>query len=246
MGATREVARHARHPETVCYLGVPMLLDPEPWSAADYGDGCADYYDEIYPQLDAATLQGLLALARGGPALDLGAGTGRALLALAARGVAVAGVEASPAMVERLRAKAGGDTIPLVLGDFTHCDLGGPYRLIFSLVNSFFLLPDPALQSRALANAASALAPDGVLALELYGPFAGEEQRTVESTHRLDTSLGARLYRVRMRCSSPAELDAMAADAGLVLRERTADWCGTRFASPAGRWVSVYVRAEPG
>lgn len=229
----------------MCYLGVRMSLDPEPWSAADYGDGCADFYDEIYPQLDAATLQGLLALARGGPALDLGAGTGRALLALAARGVAVAGVEASPAMVERLRAKAGGETLPLVVADFTHCNLGGPYRLIFSLVNSFFLLPDPAQQRRALANAASALAPDGLLALELYGPFAGEEQRTVELTHRLDTSLGARLYRVRMRCSSPAELDAMAADAGLVLRERTADWRGARFAGTAGRWVSVYARAEP-
>ena len=219
-----------------------MPIDPEPWNAADYGDGCSDFYDELYPRLDEGTLRGLLAWARGGPALDLGAGTGRALLALAARGVDVAGVESSRAMIERLHRKPGGEAIPLVVGDFSECDLGGPYRLVFSLVNTFFLLPEPVLQRRAMANVARSLAPDGVLALELYGPFAGEERRTVESSPRLDTTLGARFYRVRMRCTAPEELDDMAAEAGLVLRERTADWQGARYAGPGGRWVSIYAR----
>ena len=54
----------------------------------------------------------LAASAGGGPVLELGVGTGRLALPLATRGLEVHGIDASPAMVERLRAKPGGDRGP--------------------------------------------------------------------------------------------------------------------------------------
>jgi SAM-dependent methyltransferase len=60
----------------------------------------------------------LAELAGPGPALELGIGTGRVALPLAARGVEVHGIDASAAMVERLRAKPGGEAIPVTFGDF--------------------------------------------------------------------------------------------------------------------------------
>ena len=61
----------------------------------------------------------LAELAGPGPALELGIGTGRVALPLAARGVQVHGVDASEAMVGRLRAKPGGDRIPVTMGEMS-------------------------------------------------------------------------------------------------------------------------------
>ncbi len=51
-------------------------------------------------------------LAAGGRALELGIGTGRVAVPLAATGVEVHGIDTSPAIVAKLRAKPGGDAIP--------------------------------------------------------------------------------------------------------------------------------------
>src|SRR4051812_6223006 len=59
----------------------------------------------------------LAGLADGGPVLELAIGPGGVALPLAARGLTVEGVEASPEMVARLRAKPGGADLPVVLGD---------------------------------------------------------------------------------------------------------------------------------
>ena len=50
-------------------------------------------------------------LAGDGPALELGVGTGRIALPLAERGVEVHGIDASEAVLAKLRAKPGGETI---------------------------------------------------------------------------------------------------------------------------------------
>src|SRR5438105_508372 len=81
-----------------------------------YGERVADVYDEWYKLGDPAPEAALLAeLAAGGRALELGIGTGRVALPLAALGVEVHGVDASPAIVERLRAKSGGNKIPVTI-----------------------------------------------------------------------------------------------------------------------------------
>ncbi len=55
-----------------------------------------------------------------------GIGSGRLALPLAARGVEVHGIDASPAMLERLRAKPGSDALTLTEGDMADLDLGRP------------------------------------------------------------------------------------------------------------------------
>jgi ubiquinone/menaquinone biosynthesis C-methylase UbiE len=70
--------------------------------AARYDRASADMFDPAV--LDPA-VELLARLAGGGPALELGIGTGRLALPLAARGVDVHGIDLSPAMVSQLRAK---------------------------------------------------------------------------------------------------------------------------------------------
>ena len=58
----------------------------------------------------------LASLAGSGPVLELGIGTGRVAIPLAAQGLEVHGVDASPAMVEHMRAKPGGGDIGVTFG----------------------------------------------------------------------------------------------------------------------------------
>jgi 2-polyprenyl-3-methyl-5-hydroxy-6-metoxy-1,4-benzoquinol methylase len=64
-----------------------------------------------------AVVATLAELAGRGPVLELGNGTGRIALPLAAKGVLVHGIDASAAMVAKLRAKPGGARIPVTIGD---------------------------------------------------------------------------------------------------------------------------------
>src|SRR5215467_11652453 len=85
---------------------------------AFYGDRWAAVYDERHAYMDPEpAVDFLAALAGDGRALELAIGTGRVALPLAARGITVEGVDASAAMVEQLRAKPGGESIPVVIGD---------------------------------------------------------------------------------------------------------------------------------
>jgi hypothetical protein len=67
----------------------------------------------------------LASLARGGGRV-LAIGTGRVALPLAARGIAVEGVEASAKMAAKLRAKPGGDRRPFGADSADHVSV---YRL---------------------------------------------------------------------------------------------------------------------
>jgi len=105
-----------------------------------YGERIAGAYDGWYGGYDDATVAALRTLAQGGRALELGIGTGRVALPLQRSGVVVEGIDASPAMIARLREKPGGDGIPVVLGDFADVAVEGQYELIYVLVNTFFAL----------------------------------------------------------------------------------------------------------
>ncbi len=81
-----------------------------------FGEPVADRYDETSnamfdPAVVEPAVDFLAELAEGGRALELGVGTGRIALPLAARGVPVHGIDLSRAMVRRLRAKPGGEGI---------------------------------------------------------------------------------------------------------------------------------------
>ena len=78
--------------------------------ASTYGDRIANVYDAFYRPIDVSESVDILArLAAGGRALELGIGTGTFALPLADRGVEVHGIDSSSAMVDRLRAKRGGE-----------------------------------------------------------------------------------------------------------------------------------------
>ncbi|MGD8738499.1 MAG: class I SAM-dependent methyltransferase, partial [Anaerolineae bacterium] len=208
-------------------------------------------------------------LARSGRALELGIGTGRVALPLHHAGVRVEGIDASPAMVDRLRAKPGGDRIPVTLGDFADVDVVGHYTLVYVLFNTLFALLTQEEQIRCFQNVAAHLHPSGVFVVEAFVPDltryqGGQSLRTVHigGDHvRIDAAQldlvrqqitgqqvvlaeqGIRLYPVKLRYAWPAELDLMARLAGLRLRDRWAGWQKTAFSAESGKHVSVYEHA---
>ncbi|MGN8605830.1 UNVERIFIED_CONTAM: hypothetical protein LI970_08910, partial [Campylobacter jejuni] len=88
--------------------------------------------DEMFaPEVVEPAVDFLAGLAGDGAALELGIGTGRIALPLAARSVPVHGIELSRAMVDRLRAKPGGDDIPVTIGDFSIVKAPGAFRVAY-------------------------------------------------------------------------------------------------------------------
>src|SRR5215207_9136615 len=121
-----------------------------------YGDRMADIYDDLPvhpPDADAAATC-LAELAGAGPALELAIGTGRVALPLAGLGVAVSGIDASEAMVAKLRAKPGGDRIPVTIGDFADVPVDGRFALICVVYNTLFALLDRGAQQRCFERVA--------------------------------------------------------------------------------------------
>ena len=91
-----------------------------------FGEHWAEIYDEGRDLDPTPAVEFLAGLAQGGRVLELATGTGRVALPLAARGIAVEGIEASEAMAARMRAKPGGDAIPVAIGDMAEVQVEGP------------------------------------------------------------------------------------------------------------------------
>ncbi len=242
----------------------------EGYDASTYGERIADVYDSFYQDLlDPTPAVELLAeLAGGGPALELGIGTGRVALPLMARGVEVHGVDTSERMVAKMRAKPGGDDVKVFFGDFTSIPVEGRYGLIYIPFNTFFALPSQDAQVECFASAARALTDDGVFLVEAFVPDAGrydQHQRvaaeyvspdrvflevsrhdpvtqTSMSQHVVLESGKVEMYPVLIRYAFPSEMDLMARLAGLVLRHRWGGWERQPFTSDSHLHISVYGR----
>jgi SAM-dependent methyltransferase len=242
------------------------------YDEATYGDAIADVYDDWYQDLfDVEATADLLAgLADGGRVLELAIGTGRVALPLARRGVDLCGVDASERMVAALRAKPGGDRIPVTMGNFADVPVDGPFSLIYLVFTTLFALPSQAEQIRCLRQVAARLGPGGSFVMDAFVPDPGRwrgnqavttEQvgvghvlleasrhdpvnQRVESAHVLITGDGVRLFPVSIRYAWPAELDAMAMVAGLHLVNRWADYGKAPFTAHSARHVSVYAKDE--
>jgi SAM-dependent methyltransferase len=216
-------------------------------------------------QIDAA-VDFLVEHARGGTALELGIGTGRIALPLRERGVEVAGIDLSEAMVARLRAKPGGDAIDVAIGDFAHTQVAGQFRLAYLVFNTIANLTDQDEQVACFRNAAAHLEPGGRFVIELLVPDlqrlpAGERFRpfTVTSTHLgideydvVNQGLISHHYRIGdgeatlrsypFRYAWPAELDLMAQLAGMRLLERWTDWDRSPFTAESAKHISVWAK----
>lgn len=114
----------------------------------------------------------------GGPLLELGCGTGRALVPLAAAGYQVTGVDSSPSMLRLAQAKVAAagvsQQVSLIEDDFSQADLSGPYRFAFTLMNTFLHLPDLEAQITALKRWREVLAPKGLLLIDVFNPDMGQ------------------------------------------------------------------------
>jgi len=99
-----------------------------------FGERVAESYDQLEADMfERAVLDPMVdflaELAGDGSALELGIGTGRVALPLARRGVRVAGIDLSAAMVARLREKPGGVDIPVTIGDFATTRVKGTFSV---------------------------------------------------------------------------------------------------------------------
>ncbi len=138
-------------------------------------DDWADIYDKVYADL-AHDIPFYLhhAAASDGPVLELGCGTGRVSLAMAEAGVDVVGIDISPRMLSRARAKASQrGLVPRVAfqaGDMRTLRLGRTFGLVVMPFRSLQLVTTPSDQRAVLATAAAHLAPGGTLALDVFNP----------------------------------------------------------------------------
>ncbi len=214
----------------------------------------------------------LAELAGGGSILELGIGTGRLALPLAARGLAVHGVEASPAMVEHLHSKPGGAAIPVTLGDFTDVTVPGRFSLVVLAFNTVFALTDEDAQVACFHTAARHLAAGGRFVVEAWvldpgrfvdGAAVGVRLLTADrlslDTARVDAGgermetvqvlfgdEGVRLFPANHTYVGPRELDLMARSAGLRREHRWAGWDRRPFDLASRTHVSVYREPDDG
>jgi len=108
---------------------------------------------------------------QGGPALDVGCGTGRLILDYLAAGLDVDGVDNSPEMLALCRDKAAALGIEvegrLFLQEMDQLDLPRKYATIFVPSLSFQLVLDPAAATVTMTRFHDQLAPGGVLVMSL-------------------------------------------------------------------------------
>ncbi|HEY7176289.1 MAG TPA: class I SAM-dependent methyltransferase [Micromonosporaceae bacterium] len=239
--------------------------------AESFGPEVAARYDD-HPRGDETVAVEFLARYGGaGPALELAIGTGRIALPLAGRGIRVDGIDLSSSMVEKLRAKPGGDRLRVVIGDMAHVAVDGPYRIAYIVYNSIYNILDQDEQVEFFRNVARQLSDDGVFVVEAAPPWAWADarhreyaraehvgaqsvrldvvrydpvtQRFDENHVRLDRD-GIRFDPIGARLISPAEMDLMAKFAGLRLRERFGGWRGEPCTPDSVVHVSVYEHAH--
>jgi SAM-dependent methyltransferase len=242
------------------------------YDTSTYGERIADVYDQVYHGYEDAAIALLRDLAHGGRVLELGIGTGRVALPLAALGVEVHGIDASEPMVAKLRDKPGGAGIPVSIGDFADVPVSGEFSLIFVVLNTFTALSSQEEQVRCFRNVAQHLTANGVFVVEAFVPDLTRftrDQYTVASVVNTDrvgldvarhdpvrqivvhqhieiTEQGIRLYPVQLRYFWPTELDLMAQLAGMRLHSRWGGWQREPFTALSAKHVSIYERASDG
>ena len=246
-----------------------------PHDSGAYGEGVGADYDALYPEAHLETEAAIAALAAlakpaGGSVLEFGIGTGRLALPLLDHGLRVAGIEASPTMLERLSAKPRADEIQVVEGDFAEQRVEGRFGVVALTFNAIFALPTREAQIACFRNAERHLERGGAVVVEAFvlGPehlrgewsiqprYVGHEHVELQlarydaGTQRIERTLvhlrpsGVRLVAVEDTYAWPGELDLMARAAGLRLRKRDGGWSGEEFDSASRRHVSVYERDD--
>jgi SAM-dependent methyltransferase len=241
---------------------------------ASYGDAFAEVYDDWYQGISdvATTTRALFELAAGGRVLELGVGTGRLAIPLAATGVEVHGLDTSELMLQRLETKsngeASGSNVHVHLGDMVDDLPAGPFSLVFAAYNTFFNLLSHDRQQACFRQVSNRLSEGGHLVIEAFVPDTEHEpassitvrsvtaDRVVLSVSTSDPTGqraegqyvditeagGVRLRPWSIRWATPAQLDDMASAAGFTLVDRWESFDGARFSPDSPRHVSIFCK----
>jgi Methyltransferase domain len=237
-----------------------------------FDEWIAEHYDALWPELFEPavlnpTVDFLAELSDGGPALELGIGTGRIALPLSQQGVRVCGIELSLAMVTQLQTQPGASSIEVTIGDFATTKVDGAFTLVYLLRNTITNLTTQDEQVECFRNAAAHLQSGGTFVIENYIP----ELRRLppgETTHVFTATpahIGVGNYdpAAQIEVSNhwwvidgelktfssphryvwPSELDLMARFAGMTLRERWSDWHRAPFTSESRSHISVWLKS---
>ena len=218
------------------------------------------------PEAIEPAVEFLAELAGDEPALELGIGTGRIALPLAARGVRVHGIDLSEAMVARLRAKPGGDAIDVTIGDFATTRVDREFALAYLVFNTINNLTTQDAQVACFENVSAHLRRGGTFVIEVGVPslqklpfgetvrpfqvsdtYVGFDEFDVVRQGLVSHHLRAKDGRFEKRSIPfryvwPAELDLMARLAGMTLRERWADWKREPLTRESTKHVSVWEK----
>ncbi|TMM03692.1 MAG: class I SAM-dependent methyltransferase [Actinobacteria bacterium] len=231
-----------------------------------FGEEVAARYDESTARMEIEPVVDFLAsLAGDGPVLELGIGTGRIAVPLAQRGVRLAGIDLSTAMVAKLREKPGGEDIPVAIGDFARTRIEGTFSLTYLVFNTINNLTKQDWQVACFENVAAHLERGGCFVIEVgvprlqwlppgqrFVPFdVGSEHLGFDEYDVVEQGLISHHYypqegvQVSMpfRYVWPSELDLMARIAGMRLRERWSGWLREPFTAESGKHVSVWEKS---
>jgi SAM-dependent methyltransferase len=234
-----------------------------------FGEDVAARYDESIgewsePEVIEPAVALLAELAADGAALELGIGTGRIALPLVDRGVPVHGIDLSEEMVARLRAKPGGDAIPVAIGDFATTHVDGTFSLAYLVFNTIMNLRTQERQVACFQNAAAHLEPGGRFVVEImlpelqrlprgetYIPFeVAPDHLGLDEYDLVEQGLTSHHYNPETgdystfpgRYLWPSELDLMAQLAGMELRDRWSDWSREPFTAESTKHISVWQK----
>ena len=214
-----------------------------------------------------ATVAFLARLVGEGRALEFAVGTGRIAIPLAHRGVQTSGIDLSRPMLARLRAKDPDGMVATTIGDISTVRVDGSFRLVYLICNTIMNLTTQEAQVACFRNAAAHLEPRGrfvikVMVPELRSVPPGETMQVFDAgqkhwgideydfakqgliSHHYDRQGDGSFEPTSMpfRYVWPAELDLMAALAGMRLAERWEGWHREPFTGESRKHVSVWER----
>ena len=238
------------------------------YTVSTFGESIADQYDSLFSDVDPNQIDRLCELSGDGKVFELGIGTGRIALPLLERGVEIHGIDASPAMLEKLKLKDKDGIIPVQIGSFAEFEVNEKFDLIFVVFNTFFGLLTQEEQTSCFKCVSKTLKPNGKFLIEAFVPdlarFDGGQTirtsgvstervklecsqhdratQTVISQLVIIDDQGIRLYPVNIRYAWPSELDLMAELANLKFVDRWGGWDKQPFTSSSTFHISIYEK----
>lgn len=198
----------------------------------------AEFYDRFFGDFleDLPFYQGY-AERVGSPLLEVGCGTGRLTVPLAAAGFRVTGLDASAAMLARARARAErarvSERITWVQVDATREIPPGPYPMAFVPLNTFLHFDSLEAQRAVLRHLHRVLEPGGLLLLDCLNPDAAlleENGQLYLRSWREDPEDNALLLWLEARRVDAA---AQRLELMVLVEERGADGAWRRWAFPS-------------